>query len=178
MTTARNPSARAPYPNFPLAIDVTYDQTVNEGDMVWWDAVNGTLKPVTTSKQVAVGTSGGFCGCALGSNLLAVPIYPNPSGTNLEQISGVEVQRGGSVFLFCTAGEFYGNFQAVTVGATAQTVTLVGQTSSNRVGWVLTPVPLLAQGAAGSTPLNEKITGTGQLVEVLLEAKFPNIGVF
>lgn len=183
MTTSRNPSGRAPYPNFPLALDVTTDQAINEGDLVWWDAVNGTLKPVTAANQVAVGATGGFAGCALGSNLTGgasgtPPVYPSPTGaTGVGAASSVEVQRGGSVFLFGTAGEFYANFTAVTVGADSQHVTLVGATNSNRVGWVLTPPPLVAQGAAGGTPLLETIPGTG-LVEVFLEAKYPNIGIF
>lgn len=183
MTTARNPVARSPYPYLPASLDVTTDQTINEGDMVYWDGVNGTLHPLTAATQVAVaGTApyftAGFVGCAAGGNLAAVPVYPNPAGVTSEYLSGVEVIKGGSVYLFCTAGETYQQYTPVTVGATAQTVTLVGATSANRVGWVLTPLPLIAQGAAGSTPLLETITGTGQLVEVLLEAKFPNIGVF
>jgi hypothetical protein len=183
VTTSRNPSSRAAYPNFPLSLDVTTDQTINEGDMVWWDSVNGTLKPLTATTAVAVSTTGGFCGCALGSNFAGgatgtPPVYPAPAGTTLEQASGVEVQRGGTVFLFCTAGEFYSNYTAVTVGATAQTISVVGVTSTNRVGWVVVEPPSIAQAAAGGTPLLETITGTGQLVEVLLEAKFPNIGIF
>lgn len=183
MTTSRNPSARAPYPNFPLAVDVTTDQVINEGDMVYWDGVNGTLKPLTSSGSVALaGTApyytAGFCGVALGSNFAGgstgtPPVYPSPGGSTAEQLSSVEVQRLGSVFLFCTAGEFYQNFTPVTVGATAQTVTLVSASTTNQVGWVLVPAPAVGQGAAGSTPLLETITGTGQLVEVWLRPTFP-----
>lgn len=182
MTTARNAFSRAAYPNYPLAFDVTTDQTVNQGDMVWWDATNGTLKPLTAQSQVAfVAGSGGFCGVANGGNLVSVPVFPPPGGTTaLEALSGVSVQRLGSVWLFCTAGESYYNYIPVTVGATAQTVTMQQSSggpilpdSTHRVGWVVTPVPLMPQGAAGSTPLLETITGTGQLVEVLLESKFP-----
>lgn len=183
MTTSRNATSRSPYPNLPLALDVTTDQNINEGDMVWWDSVNGTLKPVTVNTQVAVGAgTGGFAGVATGSNLSGgatgtPPVYPAPAGGTSEQRSGIVVCKAGSVFLFGTPGEFYANYTAVTVGSDAQHVTLVGATNSNRVGWVVTEPPVVAQAAAGGTPLLETIPGTG-LVEVLLEAKFPNIGIY
>jgi hypothetical protein len=182
MTTGQNPSARTFFSLFPHSVDVTTDQTINLGDLVYWDGVNGTLKPLTASTSVAVaGTApyytAGFCGVAAGSN--DPNIYPaEPSNASSEYLPGLKVIRAGSVWLYCTAGEFYNNFTPVTVGATAQTVTLVGATAANRVGFVLTPTPTSPSGAAGGTPTPELLAGTGQRVEVWLEAKFPNIGVF
>lgn len=181
-TISRNPSARLFFGEFPMKLPVTTDQTIHEGDLVYWDGVNGTLKPLTLSTSVAVaGTApyytAGFCGVAGGANNPQV-YPPEPANANSEYLPGLEVVRAGTVFLYCTAGEFYYNMHPVTVGATAQTVTLVGATSANRVGFVMTPLPATAQAAASGTPTPEVITGTGQLVEVWLEAKLPNIGVF
>ena len=66
-TISRNPTARLFFGAFPRAVDVTTDQTIHEGDMVWWDSVNGTLKPCTASTTVPVSAGvGGFCGVAAG----------------------------------------------------------------------------------------------------------------
>lgn len=182
MTTSRNPSVRLFFGEFPMKLPVTTDQTIHEGDLVWWDGVNGTLKALTAAGSVAVaGTApyytAGFCGVAAGANNPQV-YPPEPGNANSEYLPGVEVIRAGTVYLSCTAGEFYYNMHPVTVGADAQHVTLVGATSANRVGFVMTPLPSAAIGAQSGTPTPEVIIGTGQLVEVWLEAKLPNIGVF
>src|SRR5579872_1147051 len=117
MTTARNPTASAPYPYLPLALPVTTDQTINEGDMVWWDSVNGTLKPLTAQTQVAVGAgTGGFVGVAAASN--NPNIYPNPVGasTGYDYNARIAVYRLGAVFMKTTPGEFYTIGTPVSVG--------------------------------------------------------------
>jgi hypothetical protein len=158
---------------FPKATVVTTDQTINQNDMVWWDGVNYTLKILTTAAQVAVGTTGGFCGCAAGSNVPGV--YPNPAaGVPSENLPGILVQRGGTVGLTLQSNDVVDYpFQAVTAaGVDAQTVTKGAATSANRVGLVIVPAPVTPRGAPGATPLPESVPGGGR-VEVWLESKFP-----
>ncbi len=165
-TTPTNVNLVVASPQFPKALPVTTDQAINQGDLVWWDAVNGTLKVLATSSNVAVGATGGLCGVANGTN--PINIY----GT--EYVPAMEVTHTGVVSLKTTAGEFYPNFQSVTVGADAQTITLVGQTAANRVGWVITDPPVVPGGAAASTPVGETLAGaTGVRARVWLEPKFP-----
>jgi hypothetical protein len=170
VTTAQNLNLLSVDPKFPKSLPVTTDQSINQGDMVWWDAVNGTLKPLTKAAQVAVGASGGFCG--LSNDTTPINIYGE------ERLAALGVTRKGAVSLLTTPGEFYKAFQEVTVnetaGGDAQTITVVGVTSSNRVGWVVPDPPLNPQGAAGSTPVGEKLTGAaGVRARVWLEPKFP-----
>ena len=158
---------------FPKAIVVSTDQTINQNDMVWWDAVNYTLKPLTTSAQVAVGATGGYCGVAAGSNVPGV--YPNPpAGAPSENLPGIAVQRGGSAYLTLQANDVTDYpFQPVTAaGVDAQTITKGTATAANRVGLVLVPLPVTARGGPGATPAPET-AGPGR-VEVWLEPKFPD----
>lgn len=162
-TTPLNVNAVVVDPRFPKSVPVTTDQAINQGDLVWWDSVNGTLKSIVEAEDV----EDGFCGVANDTN----PI--NVYGT--EYIAAIGVTRKGAVFLKTTAGEFYKNFQEVTAGADAQTITLVGATENNRVGFVVTDPPVKPQGAAGSTPLQETLTGAaGVFARVWLEPKFPS----
>ena len=173
-TTNRNQQASSVATYFPKAIVVSTDQTIHQADMVWWDPVNYTLKPLTTAAQVAVGNTGGFCGCAAGSNVPGV--YPNPAaGTPSENLAGIEVQHGGSVYLTLQANDVVdGPFTALTAaGVDAQTVTRGGATSTNRVGFAIVPLPTTPRGAPGATPAPETVAG-GSTIEVWLEAKFPS----
>ena len=171
-TSKQNVTAANPV-YFPKAIVVSTDQTINQGDMVWWDAVNYTLKTLTAANQVASGTTGGFCGCAAGSNVPAV--FPNPAaGVPSENLPGIEVQRGGSVYLNLQANDVTDYpFQPVTAaGVDAQTVTKGAATAGNRVGLAIVPAPVTPRGAPGATPLPETVAGGGRL-EVWLEPKYP-----
>lgn len=172
MTTAQNLNLLSVDPKFPKSLPITTDQVVNQGDMIWWDAVNGTVKQCTKQSHVAVGASGGFCGIANDTNPL------NIYGT--EYIAACGVTRKGAVSLLTTPGEFYKWFQEVTIGEAAgatnapQQITLVGVTTSNRVGWVIPDPPLTPQAAAASTPLSETLTGAaGVRARVWIEPKFP-----
>lgn len=163
MTNAGNLNLVAADPKFPKNLPVTTDQTINQGDMVFWDAVNGTLKPLTSAGNV----QNKFCGIANDTN--KINIYGE------EFLSSIGVTRKGAVSLKTTPGEFYSDFQEVTVGADAQTITLVGVTSNNRVGFVVIDPPLAPQGAAGGTPIGEKLAGAeGVRARVWLEPKFPS----
>lgn len=160
---------------FPQALVVSSDQTINQGDMVRWDGVNYTLKPLTDPTQVAfiAGGSYGFAGVAQGQ---ANPnVYPAPAaGTPSENLPGVVVQRGGTVRLKSTLGEGnYFPFEPLTVGADAQTVTRLAVTAANRVGLVIVPLPVSARGAPGATPAPETVL-SGQAVALWIEPKFPS----
>lgn len=171
-TTKQN-QALADAKYFPKALVVSTDQTINQADMVWWDAVNYTLKPLTTSAQVAVGTTGGFCGCAGGSNVPGV--YPNPPGdAPSENLPGIVVQRGGTVSLLLQSNDVidYPNQSVTAAGVDAQTVTKGAASSSNRVGLVIVPLPVTPRGAPGATPAPETVAG-GTRIEVWLEPKYP-----
>ena len=157
---------------FPRALVVSTDQTINQGDMVWWDGVNYTLKPLTSSSQVEVGTTGGFCGVAAVGN---VPnVYPNPqAGAPSENLPGIVVQMGGTAWLALQANDVIDyHFQDVTQAGDAQTVTRGAATSSNRVGKVVIPAPAVPRGAPGATPVSESVAG-GTRVRVWIERKFP-----
>jgi hypothetical protein len=172
-TTAQNQVAENPL-YFPRAVVVTTDQTINQGDSVWWDPVNYTLKPCTTAAQVAIGTTGGFCGFAAGSNVPGV--YPNPpAGTPSENLPGIAVQFGGTVFANLQSNDVIDYpFQNVTMaGVDAQTITKGGATSANRVGVVIVPPPTVPRGAAGATPVPESAAG-GTRVRVWVERKYPS----
>lgn len=163
MTVPSNVNLLSADPKFPKNLPVTTDQSINQGDLVYWDAANGTLKALTSSGNVA----NKFCGVS--NDTTPINIYGE------EKLASLGVTRKGAVSLQTTAGEFYADFQEVTVGADAQTITLVGPTEANRVGFVVTDPPLNPQGAASGTPVGEKLTGAaGVRARVWLEPKFPS----
>lgn len=175
-TTAQNQSmADATY--FPRSLMVTTDQAINQGDAVWWDEIHFTLKPLTLASQVpyVAGTgSGGYCGLAGGTT--PPNVYPNPIGASgpSEALPGIEVQHGGTARMNSTAGEgSYSPFQLVTIGATSQTVTRVGATASNALGYIVVPPPVFAAAAAGATPVPGNSTPSGGSVELWIAPKFP-----
>lgn len=160
---------------FPRAIAVSTDQTVLQGDMVWWDDVHFTLKPLTLVGQVpyvAGAGAGGYCGVAQGTNVPAV--YPNPpAGIPSENLPGVVVQRGGTVKFNSTVGDgSYFPFEPITVGADQQTITRGGETAADTVGRIIVPPPVNARSGPGATPVPETITA-GTAVEVWITPTFP-----
>jgi len=166
-TTPQNLDLAVADPRFPKSLPVTTDQKINQGDLVYWDSVNGTLKSLDTPAHAEAGAGKGFCGISEGTT--PINVYGE------EFVAALNVTRKGAVKLKTSAGEFYGDFQEVTVGADAQTITLVGVTEANRIGFVITDPPQVAKGAAGSTPVGEKLTGAaGTYARVWLEPKFPS----
>jgi hypothetical protein len=165
-TTAQNQVAENPV-YFPRAIVVSTDQTINQNDMVYWDAVNYTLKPYTSSGNFAK-----FCGCAAGSNVPGV--YPNPPSGVSENLPGIAVQMGGTVWLNLQANDVVdGPFQAVQQVTDAQTVTRGGAiTGTNAVGVVIVPPPSTPRGAPGATPVGETVAG-GSRIRVWLNRQYP-----
>jgi hypothetical protein len=176
-TSNQNQAAENPS-YFPKALVVSTDQTIHQGDLVYWDGVNYTLKPLTSTTNVALtgqtnsNAGSGFCGCAAGTNVPGV--YPNPpAGAPSENLPGIVVQSGGAVWLNTTTGENYNPWQPVTVGADSQTVTAYNvETVADRVGFVIIPAPVTPRGAPGATPLPETIAGPTR-ARVQLERKFP-----
>ncbi len=175
-TTAQNTVMANPV-YFPKALVVSTDQTINQGDMVWWDTINYTLKPCSTRTQAAFAAgTGGFAGVAGGSNVPGV--YPNPpAGAPSENLPGIVVQRGGTAKLNLQANDVVDYpFQPVEpAGVDAQTITKGGGAdSSHEVGLVIVPLPVVARGAAGATPTPETVPG-GTSVEVWLTPQWPAI---
>lgn len=163
MTTPANLNLVVADPKFPKNVPVTKDQAINQGDMVYWDSVNGTLKVLTSQGNV----QNKFCG--ISNDTTPLNIYGE------EFLPSAGVTRKGAVSLLTTPGEFYGDFQEVSVGSDAQHITLVGVTENNRVGFVVTDPPVAPQAAAGGTPVGEKLTGAeGVRARVWLEPKFPS----
>lgn len=160
---------------FPKSVVVSTDQTINQGDMVWWDSVNYTLKVCTTRAQVPVSAGvGGYCGVAQGGNVPG--LYPDPpGGVPSEKLPGVSVQRGGTARLNLQTNDVVDfPFQPVEpAGVDAQTVTKGGGAdSTHEVGLVIVPLPVNARGAPGTTPVPETVPG-GTAAEVWLTPQFP-----
>lgn len=157
MTVSQNNEDRRDRNQTAVRLPVTTNLTVNAGDLVYWDTATGggspddTVTPVTLISQLS---GSNFLGVSLQSN--ANPIYPGDA----DQV-GVLVLFRGTVWLQTTVGDTYGWFDSVTVGADSQTVTKVGVTTNNTVGYVVldppnvpraqlaTPVPETLAGAAG-----------------------------
>lgn len=177
-TTQNNPDFALPAAyngKLPKQWPVTTDQTINLGDLVYWDGFDGTLKPLTSAGQVAnVGfNDNGFVGAAEGS----APglIYgTNDPGSDPIQPS-IPALSKGAIYVNSTAGETYNYFDPVTVGADSQTVTKIGVTSSNRVGFVLVDPPKLGSArASAATPVPETDGGSSQVrIVIVLEPKHP-----
>jgi hypothetical protein len=169
-TQSSNQQAENPI-YFPKAIVVSSDQTINQGDAVWWDSVNYTLKPCTSYTQIAVGTTGGFCGVAGGDSNAGV--YPTPPSGQSEALPGIVVQSGGTAWFNTGTAETLNPFQVVTIGADAQTITGYNvETTADRIGFVIVPPPVAPRGASGATPVPET-TGGGARARVWIERKFP-----
>ena len=168
MTTAQNPVSVIDHDAYPQSVVVTTQFTVNEGDMLFWDAVNFSARPVIEPKDAETGktahNSEGLMGVALGSN------KPEVYGGD-EAIPQVPILARATVFFNSTAGQKYKPFEAVTIGADAQTITNAGVTANNRVGFIIIDPPAVAR-AEQATPVPEEVEGAaGVRVRVLLEVK-------
>jgi hypothetical protein len=154
VTTAQEPISVLETHEYPQAVPVTTDQIINEGDLVFWDGTHFTATPLTLATQVASGGANGslgFMGVALGS--APAQIYGgDPAEPSIPVLAkGLRVPQQHR-------GETYNHFDAVTIGADAQTVTKSGATSANRVGFVIIDPPSVAR-ALQATPTPETIVG-------------------
>lgn len=155
MTTSQNPISVIDHDRMPQSVVVTTQFTINEGDLVFWDGANFSARPLLETADVESGkgshASKGFLGVALGANQLAVyggdaPLPQIPVGCKM------------CIFVNSTAGDTYGHFDLVTLGADAQTVTKVGVTAANAVGAVIIDPPAVAR-AQQATPTPETVAG-------------------
>jgi hypothetical protein len=167
MTTAQNSLSLLDHFKYPQQLPVNTDQTINQGDLVFWDGTNFTVVPLTLATQVASGgasSSLGFCGVA--GESAPAQIY---GGDPAEPSIGVYAR--GTHYFNTTAAETYNHFDDVTVGADSQTITKSGATSGNRIGFVIIDPPAVAR-AHQATPTPETVLGAaGVRIRVVLEPK-------
>jgi hypothetical protein len=159
-TQAQNPVSVLETNQLPQSVVVTTNLTINEGDLVYWDATNSTLTPLTVNTQVATN----FMGVALGSN--NPQVYGNDPA-----LAAIPVLVRGCVFMNSTAAETYNLWDDVTVGADSQTIVKSGATTANRVGFVIVDPPAIPR-PLQATPVPETVVGAaGVRVRIQLEPK-------
>lgn len=169
-TTYENPVSVIDHDGLPQALPVITANTIKEGDLVHWDATNFTARACTEVKDVEVagGTHGtkGLIGVAVGSN--KPEIYGGEGA-----LPSVPVISKATVFLQTTAGEKYKPFDAVKLGADAQTISNAGGPSAAQtVGYVILDPPAEAR-PEQATPVPEEVEGaTGLRIRILLSPKF------
>jgi hypothetical protein len=158
MTTAQNVVLSENRNRFPKALPVTSDQTINQGDFVYWDGTNYSVTPLTNKSQLN-GTN--FLGVAMQSNQVAV--FGGDAAS-----PGIEVEARAPVEMNTTAGDTYLPFDRVTVGADSQTITNTGVGSNQTIGYVVIEAPATAR-PHQATPAPEFVTGgPGVRIRVIL----------
>jgi hypothetical protein len=168
-----NPVSIIDHDELGQSVVVTTEFTINEGDLVFWDAVNFTARPCIEPKDVETGktahNSEGLIGCAVGGN--KPEVYGG--GETLEPpMAQVPVLCKAIVFLQATNGQTYKPYEKVTLGADAQTISNAGVTANNLVGYVIVDPPAVPR-PGQATPVPEEIVGTtGLRIRVLLAPKF------
>lgn len=172
-TAYQNPVSVIDHDGMPQAVTCTSEFTINEGDLVFWDGVNFTARPCIEPKDVEVGAtahgSKGLIGCAVGANK---PEVYGGGETVEPAMTSVPVLCKCVVFLQTTAAQKYKPYEAVTIGADAQTITNVGVTANNRIGFVIVDPPASPR-PGQATPVPEELEGAaGVRARVLLEPKF------
>lgn len=167
-TTYENPISVIDHDGLPQAIVVTTQFTIKEGDLVFWDGVNFSARPMTTANDATTNKSSnnseGFIGVAVGSN------KPEVYGGE-EALPSVPVISKATVFLLSTAGQKYKPFEAVKLGADAQTVSNTSGGTAT-IGYVIVDPPATAR-PEQATPVPEEAGGTEQVrIRVLLKPTF------
>lgn len=159
MTASQNVESRRDRNQTAVQLPVTTNLTVNAGDLCYWDGTNYTVTPITNESQLS---GSNYLGAALQAN--ANVIYPGDPDK-----WGLLVLLRGAIWVNTTAGDTYNWFDSVTIGADAQTVTKVGQTTNNTVGYIL-PVEqyLTTPRANQATPTPETFAG-GSGLRVLMQ---------
>lgn len=167
MTTSQNPISVIDHDQLPQSVPVTTNFSINEGDLVFWDGVNFTARPLIEASDVASGGthgSKGFMGAAGGAN------KPEVYGGD-EANASIPVYSKAVVFLSTTAAEKYKHFDFVTIGADAQTITKSGANEANSVGVVILDPPATPR-PEQATPTPEEVEGgAGVRIRVLILAK-------
>lgn len=158
MSTSQNNVDRLDRNQSVKQLPVTTNLAINAGDLVYWDATNSTVTPVTASSQLS---GSNFLGMALQAN--AAQIYPGDP----DQI-GVLVLCRGVVWMNTTSGDTYGWFTKVTGTADPQTITSQSVTNNNTIGVTLPP-EAIAPRPNQATPVPETLAGgSGIRVQVAL----------
>lgn len=131
--------------------------TINQGDMLYWNAGTRVATPMT------VGTQGDlFVGCAQGQIPIAGGV---DNATNL--VKRLPVAHKGLARLKATSGESYSHGDAVLMVTDAQTVSLVGGGSAaDVIGFVYLPEATAAV-----------VAGSATYLPILLRANFPAAGL-
>jgi hypothetical protein len=176
----QNPISVIDHDGMPQSMVVTTEiksgesNTINEGDLVFWNSEARTLMAVTEKEDCKSGagsfSSKGLVGIAVGSN--KPEVYGG--GTTLEPpMPAIPVICKAVVFLLGTTGDTYGHFDEVTAATSnAQKVAKSGVSAGNRVGFVIVDPPATARGYATPT-VPETITGNNaQRIRVLLSPQF------
>lgn len=167
MTTSQNPISVIDHDTLPQSVVVTTAFTINEGDLVFWDGVNFTARPLLEASDVASGGthgSKGFMGAAGGAN--KVEAYGGD-----EPLPALPIYARATVFVNTTNAEKYKHFDFVTIGADAQTVTKSGANEANSVGVVILDPPATAR-PEQATPAPEEVEGgSGVRIRILILAK-------
>jgi hypothetical protein len=161
-TTAQNPVSIIEHDLYPQSVVCVSEcegskNIVNEGDLVFWDGANYTVRSLLEIADVESGKgnhhSKGFMGVALGSNY--VEVFGNE-----EPRPEIAVGARMCIYVYGTAGDHYKPFDFVTFHTDAQHVTNSGATEANAVGVVIIDPPATARGQE-ATPVPEEIEGVG-----------------
>jgi hypothetical protein len=145
-------------------LPITTNLSVNQGDLVYWDATNYTVTPLTAASQVA----GAFLGVSGDTD-------PFKVYSETGYVRGVKVLRNGVFSFNTTNGETYNPMTAVTATSDPQTVTTSSASSTNRVGFAVIDPPSTPR-ASAATPAPEHVTGAaGVYLNVLIESKYPSL---
>lgn len=172
-TTYENPVSVIDHDGLPQAGVVISSITVHEGDLLAWDEVNFTFRPMLEPTDAEAGKStghaawksGGCAGIAVGSN------KPEVYGGE-EALPSVPILSKATVFLLTTAAQKYKPFEAVKLGADAQTVSNSGVAAGTTIGYVILDPPATAR-AEQATPVPEEVEGAaGVRIRVLLKPTF------
>lgn len=163
MTTAKN-RYLSPVDDVYPALPVITSVDINQGDLVYWDGTNYTLKPCASSSDV----EDVFVGVA--ENGTPIQVY-NEAGDQ----RAITVRRQGRFRFNTVSGQDYDVGALVTVGTDAQTVTPASATTTNAVGRVVGPLPVTPR-PSQATPVPESTAGgTGVEVEVVIMPQYPTL---
>jgi hypothetical protein len=140
----------------PWPLKITTTDTVNPGDMLYWDAATKTFRPLTAAANGDL-----FAGVALGewpisSNIDNGVVTPDPS---------VTASLSGAHMFFGTAGETLTMGDALYLGADSQTVVKAapgGTTVADVIGFFW------------PDDSNDQVVAAGDKVQVRIRVNFPS----
>ena len=153
-TTPRNNMVQdlsnKPPVQYPISSGGSFD--INAGDLCWYDATVGYIKPLDSDAHA----NATFVGVAVDTS------YTNPYGTK-EYVASLGVWVGNVHSFFMTAGDTYIEGTPVYFGSDAQTVQM--QSGSHAIGYAK-----MRKGVASVA------YAAGATVDVLVVPNFPIVG--